>query len=63
MGKLGEPDINNQILYVLKGHAIDILTRRAPEKRGYYKLVWEKMDFKMLTEYKLDGVYKTREDE
>ena len=44
MAESGEPDINNEMLRVLKGHAIDILTRMTPDKRGYYKLVWEKMD-------------------
>jgi hypothetical protein len=39
-----EGDINSQVLDLLKGHAIDIMTRMNPSKRGYYKMVWEEMD-------------------
>ena len=39
------------------------MTRLKPEKKGYYKLVWEDMDLEKLFDYKLEKVFKTREDE
>lgn len=56
-------DINWQVKTLLKNHAIDIMTRLNPTKRGYYKLVWEEMTLEKLFEYKLENVFKTREKE
>jgi hypothetical protein len=56
-------DINWQVKTLLKNHAIDIMTRMNPTKKGYYKLVWEEMTLEKLFEYKLEGVFKNREKE
>lgn len=48
---------------MLKNHAIDILTRMNPDKKGYYKMVWEDMDLQKLFDYKLSEVFKDQEGE
>ena len=58
-----EGDIHWQVRTLLKNHAIDIMTRMNPTKKGYYKLVWEEMSLEKLFEYKLEGVFKNREKE
>ena len=47
----------NLILSLLKEHAIDILTRMNPKKKGYYKLVWEDMDLNKLLNYQMGNVF------
>ena len=39
------------------------MTRMNPGKRGYYKLVWEKLSLEELFEYKLERVFTTPEHE
>ena len=46
---------------MLKGHAIDILVRMNPEKKNYYKLVWEEYDYGQLLNYKLSNVFTDQE--
>ena len=55
--------IENHILLLVKNHAIDIMTRMKPGKRGYYKLIWEDMDLEKICAYQLENVFKTRKDE
>lgn len=55
-----EGDTNWFVKEMLKNHAIDLMTRMNPGKRGYYKLVWEKITLDEIFEYKLERVFIDR---
>ena len=48
---------------MLKDHAISIITRLKPSKRGYFNMVWEAFGFKKLLNYKLEGIFKDEMEE
>ena len=50
------------MLNILKRHAISILSAMDPTRRSYYELVWEDTGFHHLAEYRMENVYKTKED-
>lgn len=58
---LDDSTIEQQVLKMLKLHAISVLTRTNPKRKGYYQLIWEEMDFEKLFEYKLDNVFRDQE--
>lgn len=50
-----------QCLQLLKGHAIELLSRTKPSKKGYYKLVWENFTLSDLLNFQMENVFSSKE--
>ena len=48
----------DRLLEALKSHAIDILAREDPSKKGYYKMVWRNQSLEDLINYQLPNIYE-----
>ena len=51
-----------EVLNILKRHAISTLSALDPARRSHYEMAWEDMSFREAAEYRMENVYTTRED-
>lgn len=56
-GKVAKVDPAKTVLGLLKNHLIIVVSRMAPQKMTYLKMIWENMDFKMLLKQDMENVF------
>lgn len=56
--KESKSDVIGDFFAIIRDHCINVLMRMTPEKRSYYKLVWEHQKPEDLLTYKLPQVYE-----
>lgn len=50
-----------ELLDILKDHAMSVVARLKPSRRGYLNVVWADFGFKQLFDYNMEGVFKDQQ--